>query len=81
VDRVEVSTDDGATWAPAELEPPVDASAWRRWTFTWRADTPGRYVVSARASDASGRTQPSEQPWNRGGFSNTSPQRVDVVVT
>ncbi len=23
VDRVEVSTDDGATWAPAELEPPV----------------------------------------------------------
>ncbi len=80
VDRVEVSTDDGATWAPAELEPPVDAWAWRRWTFTWRADTPGRYVVSARAGDATGRTQPSEQPWNRGGFSNTSPQRVDVVV-
>ena len=81
VDRVEVSTDDGATWAPAELEPPVDAWAWRRWTFTWRADTPGRYVVSARAADTTGRSQPSEQPWNRGGFSNTSPQRVDVVVT
>ena len=81
VDRVEVSTDDGATWAPAELEPPVDAWAWRRWTFTWRADTPGRYVVSARAADTTGRSQPSEQPWNRGGFSNTSPQRVDVVAT
>ena len=81
VDRVEVSTDDGATWAPADLEPPVDAWAWRRWTFTWRADTPGRYIVSVRAGDTTGRTQPSEQPWNRGGFSNTSPQRVDVVVT
>ena len=81
VDRVEVSTDDGATWAPAELEPPVDEWAWRRWTFTWQAGAPGRYVVCARAGDATGRTQPSEQPWNRGGFSNTSPQRVDVVVT
>ena len=80
LDQVEVSTDDGATWAPAELEPAVDAWAWRRWTYTWRADTPGRYVVSARAGDATGRTQPGDQPWNRGGFSNTSPQRVDVVV-
>ena len=80
VDGVEVSTDDGATWGQAELEPAVDAWAWRRWTFTWRADTPGRYVVSARASDTTGRTQPAEQPWNRGGFSNTSPQRVEVVV-
>jgi sulfane dehydrogenase subunit SoxC len=81
VDRVDVSTDDGATWAPAELAPAADPWAWRPWTFTWHADTPGRYVVSARASDATGRTQPAEQPWNRGGFSNTSPQRVDVVVT
>lgn len=81
VDRVEVSTDDGATWATAELEPAVDAWAWRRWTFPWRADKPGRYVVSARASDTTGRSQPAEPPWNRGGFSNTSPQRVDVVVT
>ena len=55
VDRVEVSTDDGATWSPAELEPPVDAWAWRGWTFTWRVEAPGRYVVSARAGDATGR--------------------------
>jgi sulfane dehydrogenase subunit SoxC len=80
VDRVDVSTDDGATWRRAELGPAVDAWAWRPWTFTWQANTPGRYVVSARASDVTGRIQPAEQPWNRGGFSNTSPQRVDVVV-
>ena len=80
VDRVEVTTDGGATWADAELEPPTQTWAWRRWTFAWPATTPGRYVVSARASDTTGRTQPAEQPWNRGGFSNTSPQRVEVVV-
>jgi DMSO/TMAO reductase YedYZ molybdopterin-dependent catalytic subunit len=80
VERVEVSTDDGATWADAELERPSEPWAWRRWTFAWHPTTAGRYVVLARASDTTGRIQPVEQPWNRGGFSNTSPQRVEVVV-
>ena len=80
VDRVEVSTDDGATWAPAELEPPVGRVGLATLDLHLARGHPGRYVVSARAGDATGRTQPSEQPWNRGGFSNTSPQRVDVVV-
>ena len=77
--RVEVSTD-GATWADAQLEPAGDPWAWRGWTVPWQA-TAGRYVVSARATDATGRTQPGSQPWNRGGFTNTSPQRVEVVVS
>lgn len=80
VDRVQVSTDDGGTWTDAELAPATDRWAWRGWTLPWHVTSPGRYVVSARATDASGRTQPDHQPWNRGGFSNTSPQRVEVVV-
>ncbi|MEE3920044.1 hypothetical protein V2I01_22735 [Micromonospora sp. BRA006-A] len=51
----------------------------RRWSVSWTA-TPGRYVLGARATDASGRTQPVEQPWNRGGFANNLVQRVEVVV-
>jgi len=81
VDRVEISVDDGASWALAELDPPTDEWAWRAWSFPWQAASPGRYVVSARATDATARTQPQDQPWNRGGFANTSPQRVEVVVT
>ncbi|MGI5144843.1 sulfite oxidase [Plantactinospora sp. CA-294935] len=54
--------------------------AWRRWRYEWPA-TPGRYTLGARATDASGRTQPIEQPWNRGGFANNLVQRVEVVVT
>ncbi|MET8277584.1 sulfite oxidase [Micromonospora sp. NPDC005174] len=77
---VEVSVDDGASWALAELDPPAGGEfAWRRWRYEWTA-TPGRYVLSARATDASGRTQPVEQPWNRGGFANNLVQRVEVVV-
>ncbi|MFY1690726.1 sulfite oxidase [Plantactinospora sp. WMMB782] len=93
VTSVEVTTDGGLTWAAASLAPatpegqngqdrPDDDGrwAWRSWRYEWPA-TPGRYTLGARASDASGRTQPVEQPWNRGGFANNLVQRVEVVVT
>ncbi|MGW3783075.1 sulfite oxidase [Micromonospora chokoriensis] len=77
---VEVTTDGGESWASAELDPADSGDfAWRRWRYEWTA-TPGRYVLGARATDASGRTQPVEQPWNRGGFANNLVQRVEVVV-
>ena len=61
-------------------EPAVDGRwAWRRWRYEWTA-TPGRYTLGARATDASGRVQPIEPPWNRGGFANNLVQRVEVVV-
>ncbi|MEU6076666.1 sulfite oxidase [Micromonospora sp. NPDC047074] len=77
---VEVTTDGGDTWRPATLDEPVGGEfAWRRWHHEWTA-RPGRHVLGARATDASGRTQPVEQPWNRGGFANNLVQRVEVVV-
>ncbi|MDN3240880.1 sulfite oxidase [Glycomyces tritici] len=76
---VDVSTDEGRTWSPANLEPPTDHRwAWRHWHVTWTA-TPGSHVLCARATDAEGRTQPLEQPWNRGGFANNLVQRVPVL--
>lgn len=39
----------------------------------------GEFVLSARATDAEGHTQPLEQPWNRGGFANNLVQRVQVL--
>ena len=79
VTRVEVTIDGGTTWQVAELEAAAGRFAWRRWTFPWTAET-GLHVISARATDATGRTQPAEPPWNRGGFANTSPQRVEVLA-
>ena len=80
VTGVEVTVDGGSSWRPAELGPPGDRWAWRRWTLPWLVDEPGRYVVAARAVDASGRSQPAEQPWNRGGFANGTAQQVEVTV-
>ena len=79
VTGVEVSTDGGLSWRGAELEPPVGPHAWRRWTLDW-APTSGEYVVTARATDATGRSQPADQQWNRGGFANTTVQMVQVLV-
>ncbi|MFU8871186.1 sulfite oxidase [Micromonospora sp. SL4-19] len=80
VTAVEVTFDGGTTWVPATLEEPTGGAwAWRRWHVEWHP-TPGRHVLSARAVDASGRTQPVEQPWNRGGFANNLVQRVEVMV-
>jgi len=63
----------------AALDPHADRWAWQAWTFRWDA-RPGRHTVCARATDASGRTQPLEQPWNLGGFANNLIHRVPVVV-
>jgi sulfane dehydrogenase subunit SoxC len=77
--RVEVTVDDGASWVDATLGPLADDWAWRPWRVEWPA-TPGSYAISARATDATGRTQPTEPVWNRGGFANNLVQRVPVVV-
>ena len=40
----------------------------------------GAVRAGHRGTDASGRIQPVEAPWNRGGFANNLVQRVEVVV-
>jgi sulfane dehydrogenase subunit SoxC len=80
VTAVEVSTDGGNTWAPAKVEPGLDPSGWSRWSWAWQAE-PGSYVLSARAHDQSGRSQPVQALWNRGGFANNSVQQIPVTVT
>jgi hypothetical protein len=78
---VDVSTDDGATWEPARLDPPeLGRWAWRRWTYEWNAAERGRQVLSCRARDEAGNEQPTEQTWNVGGYANNEVQRVVVTV-
>jgi DMSO/TMAO reductase YedYZ molybdopterin-dependent catalytic subunit len=79
VTRVEVSSDGGATFADAELEPPLGDAAWCGWSFTWDAE-PGDHELCSRASDAAGNVQPLEPPWNLKGFANNAAERVQVTV-
>jgi DMSO/TMAO reductase YedYZ molybdopterin-dependent catalytic subunit len=78
---VEVSTDGGATWAEAELEPDaLGRWAWRRWRLPWEA-RPGEYELCCRARDEAGNAQPLDPPWNLGGYANNAIQRIPVTVS
>ena len=79
VERVEVSTDGGGSWADAELGEAPGPAAWRPWSFEWDARE-GAYELWCRATDAAGNVQPLEAPWNLGGYANNSVQRVRVTV-
>jgi sulfane dehydrogenase subunit SoxC len=79
IERVEVSTDGGRTFADARLEEPLGEAAWIGWGFEWDAP-PGGHVISSRATDAAGNTQPLAPPWNLKGYANNAVERIPVVV-
>ncbi|WP_327721258.1 hypothetical protein [Streptomyces sp. NBC_00490] len=49
-----------------------------RWRLAWTA-APGECLLSVRATDAEGHTQPLDQSWNRGGFAANLVRRVPVL--
>jgi sulfane dehydrogenase subunit SoxC len=79
VEGVEVSTDGGATFGVAVLEPSSGPNVWRGWSFDWDA-TSGEHVLSSRARDSAGNTQPLDPPWNLKGYANNAVERITVQV-
>jgi sulfane dehydrogenase subunit SoxC len=79
IERVEVSTDGGASFAQAVLEDPLGEAAWVGWRFEWDAP-PGEHALCSRATDAVGNTQPLDPPWNLKGYANNAVERILVRV-
>jgi DMSO/TMAO reductase YedYZ molybdopterin-dependent catalytic subunit len=79
IERVEVSTDGGESFADARLHDPLGEAAWRGWELDWEA-TAGEHILCSRATDAAGNAQPLEAPWNLKGYANNAVERLDVVV-
>jgi DMSO/TMAO reductase YedYZ molybdopterin-dependent catalytic subunit len=79
--RVEVTVDGGSTWQEARLlDPPPSSYAWRPWEFEWEAEEPGRHALRARATDATGATQPDSARWNKYGYGSNGVRLVVVHV-
>jgi sulfite oxidase len=77
--RVDVSTDDGATWTEADLDPPAGRWSWRHWHA--ELDLPvGTTRVVARAWDSAAGVQPADpaELWNPKGYVNNSWARVTL---
>jgi len=79
---VEVSTDNGRSWAKAELDTASasEPHAWQAWRYDWRAEAAGEYTLVCRATDAGGAVQPVEQYWTARGMGNNMAHRVTVRV-
>ncbi|MFJ2256901.1 sulfite oxidase [Streptomyces sp. NPDC087844] len=68
VARVDVSSDGGASWRRARLYDAPRRADWVRWSVDWRPTTPGTYILLARATDTTGRTQPETTVHNTQGY-------------
>lgn len=81
VAAVHLSLDFGASWQPADLDPPVNRLAWQRWRGALQFPQPGYYEVWARAVDDAGVSQPMVLPgWNPKGYLNNACHRIAVQV-
>ena len=56
---VELSTDGGGSWRPADLQPPLSPFTWVLWRALWHPTQEGTATLQVRAADGTGRLQDS----------------------
>ena len=81
ITKVEISTDNSATWNPAKLGHDQAHYAWRLWTYDWKVAKGGDYTILSRATDSQNRTQPSTPAWNPSGYLYNAIDQVKIHVS
>jgi DMSO/TMAO reductase YedYZ molybdopterin-dependent catalytic subunit len=71
ITRVEVSTDNGLTWADAVLTTEFVPNVWKIWEFAWAIPNLGSYSLLARTYDDTGAAQPEAGGYGWQGYLNT----------
>jgi DMSO/TMAO reductase YedYZ molybdopterin-dependent catalytic subunit len=79
--KVEISTDGGIHWNAAKLGHEQAHYAWRLWSYEWKPVKAGDYTNQSRATDSSGRVQPSTAVWNPSGYLYNAIDEVKVHVS
>jgi DMSO/TMAO reductase YedYZ molybdopterin-dependent catalytic subunit len=77
---VDVSSDGGQSWRPAQLAEDHGKFSWRQWSHAFNAERKGVRMVMARATNRLGASQPFELIFNPAGYHNNVVQRIDVQV-
>jgi DMSO/TMAO reductase YedYZ molybdopterin-dependent catalytic subunit len=57
ITKVEVSTNGGDTWAPAQILNYHLPNVWKKWDYTWEIPDVGEYEILARVEDREGNLQ------------------------
>ncbi len=66
--KVDVSIDNGSTWAPARLGKERERYAWQSFEHELNITAPGSYLIMSRATDDKGNMQPVAPQWNPSGY-------------
>ncbi|WP_078556308.1 sulfite oxidase [Bacillus alkalicellulosilyticus] len=80
IKKVEISTNNGHTWAEAELEQHDNKYGWYTWTYEWVVQKSGEYSILVKATDSFNRVQPERPFWNRKGYGYNAIDNVKVKV-
>jgi len=80
VARVEISSDAGRTWNPADLIGPRAPYSWTMWEYLWEVVEPGNYSLLVRATSTSGHVQPVEHDPLLGGYLIHATRPIGVRV-
>jgi len=82
VRQVDVSTDRGASWQKADLQPPKNRHDWQRWTAEVGVpDGAAALEIWARATDENGNQQPLEaENWNPHGVGGNPVHRISIKI-
>ncbi|MHC4174360.1 MAG: molybdopterin-dependent oxidoreductase [Planctomycetota bacterium] len=88
ITKIQVSTDNGATWESAELLNYFTPNIWKHWQYEWKVETPGQYTIFARVIDEDGDVQDEDRPYGWWGYrvvvtvspevNCVDPQRADI---
>jgi DMSO/TMAO reductase YedYZ molybdopterin-dependent catalytic subunit len=80
IKSVDVSTDGGTRWEPAQLKEPAGPYSWTLWAHRWTPSRTGNALLICRATDGAGQVQEAgERPPHPSG--STGLHRVQVQVT
>jgi DMSO/TMAO reductase YedYZ molybdopterin-dependent catalytic subunit len=80
VAKVEISSDGGRTWNPAQLGKDEGKYGFRQWETRITLWTPGRCTLMVRCTNSNSEAQPDTANWNTAGFMRNVIESVDVIA-
>jgi hypothetical protein len=80
VSRVDVSSDGGKSWQPAELGKDEGKYSFRQWQTRFTLPDRGDRVLMVRCTNSAGETQPDKPNWNPSGFMRNVIEQTAIVV-
>jgi sulfite dehydrogenase (cytochrome) subunit A len=80
ITEVLFSADGGKNWRAALLGEDLGKYSFREWTIAFTPNSPGTYVLKAKATNRIGQSQPLEPLWNPAGYMRNVVESVTVTA-